>query len=288
MNAAAGQRGRYNGLNRRRRGQAAAFSLLELLVVLALLGGLMALAWPALRRPLQSSGAQRAAASLQEWLAETRHRASLSGQFRLVRFQQGSGEVFAGPWRSLMADSVGFDDAGDASQATRSRDVGLHRWTLPEGVVVDAVRFGSLVPEQSGTGAAGGLRSEPIGSAASNADSFDSGDFDSGDFDSGQEASRFSSAEVPDGRESNGLSSATEGLRWYLPFLPTGQTRDAEIWLRDPASGARVRLIIDAVTGMMRSERMRNASASTTAALRDDAAGGNGESLLARVSGTGG
>lgn len=43
---------------------------------------------------------------------------------------------------------------------------------------------------------------------------------------------------------------------WYLPFLPSGQTRDAVIVLRDSVTGSRVALEIEAVTGMMRTQRL--------------------------------
>jgi len=44
--------------------------------------------------------------------------------------------------------------------------------------------------------------------------------------------------------------------KWYLPFLPSGQTRDAVIVLRDLVTGSRVALEIEAVTGLMRTHRL--------------------------------
>ncbi len=44
--------------------------------------------------------------------------------------------------------------------------------------------------------------------------------------------------------------------RWYLPFLPSGQTRDAVIVLRDSVTGSRVALEVEAVTGLMRTQRL--------------------------------
>jgi|GEM_PF-1442001 len=44
--------------------------------------------------------------------------------------------------------------------------------------------------------------------------------------------------------------------QWYLPFLPSGQTRDAVIVLRDSVTGSRVALEIEAITGMMRTQRL--------------------------------
>lgn len=46
------------------------------------------------------------------------------------------------------------------------------------------------------------------------------------------------------------------GSQWYLPFLPNGQTRDAVIVLRDSVTGSRVALEIEAITGMMRTQRL--------------------------------
>lgn len=44
--------------------------------------------------------------------------------------------------------------------------------------------------------------------------------------------------------------------KWYLPFLPSGQTRDAVIVLRDCVTGSRVALEIEAVTGLMRTQKL--------------------------------
>lgn len=58
--------------------------------------------------------------------------------------------------------------------------------------------------------------------------------------------------------DSSSLSANREitESQWYLPFLPSGQTRDAVIVLRDSVTGSRVALEIEAVTGMMRTQRL--------------------------------
>lgn len=252
----AGPRADRQGWSRR-----AGFSLLEMLVVLAVLAGLMAVAWPSLRRPLQSSGAERAAASLRERFAEARHEARLSGELRLVRLEPGRAEIVVGPWQALVADTLGVDGLGvdepGLSGTTgiveeTAMGAGLERWQLPEGVVVEAVRFGGLVPTENGevttldgsTMTASTNATEGDGSSVPEMEVFES--------DAGSAATQ----------DLDGLSDSG-GTRWYLPFLPTGQTRDAEVWLRDPLSGGRVRVILDAVTGMMRTERLRTVAPST-------------------------
>ncbi|MHB8972780.1 MAG: pilus assembly FimT family protein [Pirellulaceae bacterium] len=65
------------------------FSLLELIIVLAILAMLLAVAWPSLRRPVMRSAAQQAARQLVKDLARARMAAIDSGQVMRFRFEPG-------------------------------------------------------------------------------------------------------------------------------------------------------------------------------------------------------
>ncbi|MHB8862092.1 MAG: pilus assembly FimT family protein [Pirellulaceae bacterium] len=65
------------------------FTLLELIIVLAILSVLIAAAWPALRRPVLRSAAQQAARQLVKDLARARMKAVESGSVMRFRFEPG-------------------------------------------------------------------------------------------------------------------------------------------------------------------------------------------------------
>ncbi len=113
--------------NKRRR----ALTLLELLLVMALLAVLAALAWPLIQKPLESIRLRRAADRVRiEWSA-ARVAAMTSGQIHAFRFERESGQFAVAPWES----SAGTPAEGSEA-STQERD-GLHRAAseLSEGIV---------------------------------------------------------------------------------------------------------------------------------------------------------
>ncbi|HVX10483.1 MAG TPA: prepilin-type N-terminal cleavage/methylation domain-containing protein [Pirellulales bacterium] len=65
------------------------FTLLELMLVLALLAAIAALIWPALARPLASQRLRRAAEQVRMHLTKTRTKAIMSGETLAFSFQSG-------------------------------------------------------------------------------------------------------------------------------------------------------------------------------------------------------
>lgn len=90
------------------------YTLLELLIVGALVAVLVGLAMPAMRRPLARSQLRGAAAELRIALAKTRLRAIESGGIWTLRYQPGSGRFAIAPRPAPIA-AEGFEtaDAGD-------------------------------------------------------------------------------------------------------------------------------------------------------------------------------
>ena len=172
------------------------FSLLELLIVLAVMAGLAAVVFPSLTRPLAENEIGRAAASVRDMIAQCRSEAVLRQELQLIRFEANSSLVNWGDWQSLIADQ----------ENNESRSLGL-----PDGIVIAQVASANET-----------LLSE---------------------------------------------TNVTSGAQiWYLPCLPTGQTKDSRIVLQDELSGARCVLHVDGLLRMMRVERLQSIAGATKTA----------------------
>jgi prepilin-type N-terminal cleavage/methylation domain-containing protein len=105
MNTATGLRHRVVG-----RG----FTLLELMIVLAILSVLIAVAWPSLRRPVLRSAVQQAARQLVKDLARARMAAIDSGQVMRFRFEPAGSRYEVDPAAlSTESDSATRDSTGE-------------------------------------------------------------------------------------------------------------------------------------------------------------------------------
>ena len=117
------------------------FTLLELMIVLAILAMLIAMVWPSLRRPVLRSAAQQAARQLVRDLARARMAAIDSGQIVALRFELGGPRYVVDAcrvaWRQRgrrLRRSPQTDDAGNASVAGTPTDFGFEA-QLDEDVV---------------------------------------------------------------------------------------------------------------------------------------------------------
>lgn len=205
-----------------------AFSLLELLIVLAVMAGVAALVFPSLARPLAEIDVQRAAALLRDEISQCRNEAVLGHHMLLVKLTAGQEEVQWGTWQSLMAQSNGLQEDPDQLGMLKT-----HR--LPSGIVIESVSW-------------------PTQITAPNAESLDA-DSDEQSFQDDLSSTLSSIA---------GESSAEV---WYLPYLPTGRCRDCQIILRDTSSDARCGLEIDGVLQMMRFQRLPSMAPNETQQL---------------------
>ena len=111
--------------NKRRR----ALTLLELLLVMALLAVLAAFAWPLIQKPLESVRLRRAADRVRtEWSA-ARVAAMTSGQIHAFRFERESDRFAVAPWNDSVVEVSGAAEATDAEGVRREEA------QLPEGIV---------------------------------------------------------------------------------------------------------------------------------------------------------
>ena len=193
--------------------------MLELLIVLSIMVAMAAVAWPNLRRPIADTAVQQAAGQLREQIAICKNAAAIKGQPLLMRIEAGKRSVQWGDWKQLIADQL---------EPTSSQSA------LPdesEAADSELTKFQSI-----------DLPPDVV---------VDDVRLDTQTY-------------VPDSQNASSeptteTSIDNESKRWYLPFLPNGQSRDAVIVLRDVASGSRVALKIDAVPGMMSTSRVSSA-----------------------------
>lgn len=109
-----------------RRGQPrrCAFSLLEMLVVLSLLGVMLSMAWPSMRRTLGKSQLREAAKQVRTQLATARLSAMESGRPQQFRFQPGTGRFVITPLDTPL-DAPFHPDEEMATSSTSSMTTGL-------------------------------------------------------------------------------------------------------------------------------------------------------------------
>jgi len=217
-----------------------AFSLLELLIVLAVMVGIVAVAFPRLTRPLAESEVQRAASGLRDTIVECRQAAAFFGQPLVMRLQSGGDQIVWGDWAEVIGEDWGLVVDTDGSDSTSA---GLSTSMPPSGSAGNAIAFDGR-PRRSAL---------PFGMVVEAVHWVTRGG--PGD-------------ELPDsvlmGDAAGGGFSRGSGQRWYVAFLPSGRCRDCVIVVQDLATGMRAGLEIDAVTGLSRITRL---PASTAALL---------------------
>ena len=127
------------------------YSLLELLIVLTVLVGLLAIAWPSLSKPLANSDLLEAGNQLRTQLSEARLLAIQSGEPVIVRIECDSGMITFANWHQAMgpltlSDTDPLDESGEAmvleevdTPEIESASGAANVWAIPEGIVVDRV-----------------------------------------------------------------------------------------------------------------------------------------------------
>ncbi len=101
-----------------------AFTLLELMIVLALIALLVAMTWPTLRRPLERSATQEAARQLVEHFGAARLHAIQTGQTMALRYELGGRRFWFGPAELLRRDEPLEHSSGDADLELDQADPG--------------------------------------------------------------------------------------------------------------------------------------------------------------------
>lgn len=246
-----------NKLNTRRlvRG----FSLLELMIVLLVMVGLLAIAWPNMQRTLRRTTLNEAAQVLREAIDEGRYEAITTGKPIFVQMQQGNHEVRTGSFAnfanaedvdgsfnasSLSATSTHSSVLSDAAE-TAPHGLGLkthadsktpRTWRLPESIVITEVNWTS----------------------DSIADAIDEGVFGS-DADPMARDANSVVKEIGDAALANGSNDSeaviaaigTSPSDWWLPISATGQSRNASIVLYDTSIHEKMTVTYASATGAL-------------------------------------
>jgi len=241
------------------------FSLLEMMIVLVVMVGILAIAWPNLQKPLRRAGLSQATQKLREAIDESRYQAMTTGTPVFIQLRQGESEVRSGGLDAFAVDESNLTPSGgrfsetnavDTSSAATSNSMSPSTgnpltqnqgnapkiWQLPENIVITDVTWDDA-PSSDGSFFEG--EDATVGSAVSR-------DSNSG---YGQFASSDNSAAEVDATETGFDMLDGEEHEWWLPLTSLGHSRDVEITLWDKASHESMKVSFSSATGELEIHR---------------------------------
>jgi Tfp pilus assembly protein FimT len=238
-----------------------AFSLLEMMIVLVVMVGVLAIVWPNLQRPFRKAGLSEATQKLRQAIDDGRYQAMTTGTPVFIQIRQGGHEVRSVGLGSLVADDSGDLQAGrpsDSEQASASaaplqtsmtngpsedshHAVTPRVWKLPDHVVISSVQW-----EHSGH-----EDSDDLSNSEADDNQAIRSPFGGTRETVGQSERAFSNnAEGMDADAPNALADGSEE-QWWLPLTAMGHGRDAEITLWDTKANESMRVSFTASTGAL-------------------------------------
>ena len=239
------------------------FSLLELMIVLVLMVGLLAIAWPNMQRSLRRTTLNEAAQTLREAIDEGRHEAIVTGRPVFVQMQQGNHEVRTGSFANFANDedisgTFGNEFATEVAPSRPSPSSSLpqqqeshleskspRKWRLPESVVIAEVNWTNDAIFESDNES--GMSSSSDSSASHNTSSHHS----SSHLDAATHSQSDSSLSSATGADE--MLSSLDGSQsdWWLPISATGQSRSASIVLYDTTIHEKMTITYASDTGAL-------------------------------------
>lgn len=224
--------------------RARGFTLLELVIVLAVMVGMLAVVWPNLQRPLQRTSLDEAAQMVRDAVDESRYQSALRGEPYFVRLQQGSGQLLSGSFNSflnsdsqsanLLPSSASSSGGLAGSSTVGDRSPAVRIWELPASVVISQVDWTLDAPDSAGQ--AGGDEEADVA-----ADELEQ---------SSPSAGSASTSSV-EAAASGSPSGTAGGRQWWLPLTAVGRGRDATIELYDASINQRLRVTYSSATGAL-------------------------------------
>ena len=234
------------------------FSLLELMIVLVVMVGLLAIAWPNMQRPLRRTTLNEAAQVLREAIDEGRYEAITTGQAIFVQMQQGNHEVRTGSFANFAnaedADSsLSISLSGTApnqssvpanASSISQQGFGLKQpdekaprtWRLPESIVITEVSW----------------TSDSI--TEGNDESNSASDSHSTTTDANNATSEYGETALASGLTESETAIAELGALhhdWWLPISATGQSKNASIVLYDTSIHETMTVTYASATGAL-------------------------------------
>ena len=205
--------------------------MLELLIVLVVMVGFMAIAWPSLRRPLADSVLQQAGNELRQAMEKARQTSLTTGRPVLLRVSAESADF---ELRSL-EHLIGAEGRGNQGVAKPIRpDAESSTSTGNRGAFSDTPALPAIPSLSAGVI----IETMVLG------DAFPDADLDA----------------YPGDRDENriGGNSSRSGIRtdepssWLIPFLPSGRSIDCTFVLRDTSNQRRLAVRRESATGSLR------------------------------------
>ncbi|MFN7737967.1 MAG: Tfp pilus assembly protein FimT/FimU [Pirellula sp.] len=246
-------------------GSRRAFSLLEMMIVLVVMVGILAIAWPNLQKPLRRAGLSQATQKLREAIDESRYQAMTTGTPVFIQLRQGESEVRSGGLDAFATDESDLTASGSnfgestsvespspistdslspsvGNAMTQTPAVAPKVWHLPENIVITDVTWDDA---PSSEGESMGVDDATAASGASRNTSSGYGQF---------ATSENSVAEVDAAEGSFDMLDGAEH-EWWLPLTSLGQSRDVEITLWDKTSHESMKVSFSSATGELEIHR---------------------------------
>lgn len=225
------------------------YSLLELLIVLTVLVGLLAIAWPSLSKPLANSDLLEAGNQLRTQLSEARLLAIQSGEPVIVRIECDSGMITFANWHQAMgpltlSDADPLDESGEAmvleevdTPEIESTSGAANVWAIPEGIVVDRVIRQESTSNQ-----------DALNRDASNQDAL-RGTLGLGDPLDRENGTELETDLLPETDGTGFEESIADPRISWVWFLPQGQACEATLYLVDQDARRELKVQIHAWSG---------------------------------------
>ena len=225
------------------------YSLLELLIVLTVLVGLLAIAWPSLSKPLANSDLLAAGNQLRTQLSEARLLAIQSGEPVIVRIECNSGMITFANWHQAMrpltlSDADPLDESGEAmvleevdTPEIESTSGAANVWAIPEGIVVDRVIRQEATSNQ-----------DALNRDASNQDAL-RGTLGLGDPLDRENGTELETDLLPETDGTGFEESIADPRISWVWFLPQGQACEATLYLVDQDARRELKVQIHAWSG---------------------------------------
>lgn len=235
------------------------FSLLEMMIVVVLLAGILAIAWPSIARPMRKAELSEATQKLREAIEDGRYQAMMTGAPVFLHIQQGENELRSGGIDSLIAGELAptrrDDSAATIPQSSTNisplkrspleapvgsdennsvSGVTPRTWKLPSNIVVFSVAWLDEL--------AGDYADDALSASSDEEDTATANPFPGN--------STIGSTE-PDMLTANndGDDPSASGHSWCLPMSAEGRGRDAEITLFDTKARQTITVSFSAATG---------------------------------------